>query len=275
MPAGLLGLAAMPFGLDGVFWRIMEIGIDWMIVVALWVAALPGAIGRIAAFGTGPLLLASLGIVLLGLLRTPLRYGGLALLAFATGWALLTPQPDILIAGDGRQVALRGPDGRLRLMQSGVDSFRVKQWLAADADPRAVDAASLRDGVSCDADGCVAALADGGLVALSFRADGIGDDCARAKLVVALAQPPPDCAARLISTDMLAGSGALALRRHPGGDGDFVTDAVRPKARDRPWLPAPAVAVGDAPGVTPPQRAGPRFAPVDATPAPLDQHDED
>ncbi len=53
MPAGLLGLAAMPFGFDGVFWRLMDVGIEWMIVVTQWVAALPGAIGRMAAFGTG------------------------------------------------------------------------------------------------------------------------------------------------------------------------------------------------------------------------------
>ncbi len=33
MPAGMLGLVAMPFGLDGVFWWLMGIGIDWMIVV--------------------------------------------------------------------------------------------------------------------------------------------------------------------------------------------------------------------------------------------------
>ena len=76
MPAGLLGLLAMPFGLDGVFWWLMGIGIDWMIAVTEWVAALPGAVGRMAAFGIGPLIAASVGIVLLGLLRTPLRWSG-------------------------------------------------------------------------------------------------------------------------------------------------------------------------------------------------------
>lgn len=34
MPAGLLGLAAMPFGFDGVFWRLMDFGIEWMVAVA-------------------------------------------------------------------------------------------------------------------------------------------------------------------------------------------------------------------------------------------------
>src|SRR6476660_6723901 len=68
MPAGLLGLLAMPFGLDGLFWQLMGWGIDWMIAVTRWVASLPGAVGRITAFGTGTLIAASIGIILLGLL---------------------------------------------------------------------------------------------------------------------------------------------------------------------------------------------------------------
>src|SRR5205814_9549746 len=95
MPAGLLGLAAMPFGFDGFFWWLMGVGIDWMIAVTERVAALPGAIGRMAAFGTGPLIAASVGIILLGLLRTPLRWSGAAVLLLSVIWALAVPQPDI------------------------------------------------------------------------------------------------------------------------------------------------------------------------------------
>src|SRR4051794_1986681 len=69
MPAGLLGLLAMPFGFDGVFWRLMEFGIDWIIAVAQWVAALPGAVGRLAAVRARPLIASSGGSILLGLLR--------------------------------------------------------------------------------------------------------------------------------------------------------------------------------------------------------------
>ena len=53
MPAGLLALFAIPFGFDGFFWRLMGEGIDWMIAVALLVASLPGAVGRIARFRHG------------------------------------------------------------------------------------------------------------------------------------------------------------------------------------------------------------------------------
>src|SRR3954465_4748971 len=65
MPAGMLGRRAMPFGFDGLFWWTMGLGIDWMIAVTRWVAELPGAIGRMAAFGIGPLIVSSIGVVLL------------------------------------------------------------------------------------------------------------------------------------------------------------------------------------------------------------------
>jgi competence protein ComEC len=66
MPAGLLGLIAAPFGFDGFFWSLMGVGIDWMIAVTQWVAGLPGAVGRMAAFGTGPLIAGTIGIILMG-----------------------------------------------------------------------------------------------------------------------------------------------------------------------------------------------------------------
>jgi competence protein ComEC len=43
MPMGILGVVTIPFGFDGVFWRQMGYGIQWMDLVALWVAGLPGA----------------------------------------------------------------------------------------------------------------------------------------------------------------------------------------------------------------------------------------
>jgi competence protein ComEC len=85
----------------------MGIGIDWMVAVSRWVAALPGAVGRIPAFGIAPLIAASLGIIALGLLRTPLRWSGALVLLAAILWGVSARQPDILIAGDGASVAVR------------------------------------------------------------------------------------------------------------------------------------------------------------------------
>src|SRR3989449_10198114 len=106
MPAGLIGLVAIPFGFDGPLWRLMGVGIEWMIAVALWVASLPGAVGHIAAFGTGPLLLGTAGLIVISLLRTPLRWCGAGLLAIAVLWALHPVKPDVLVADNGQVFAV-------------------------------------------------------------------------------------------------------------------------------------------------------------------------
>ena len=149
-----------------------------------------------AAFGIGPLIAASVGIILLGLLRTPLRWSGAVVLVLSVIWALAVPQPDVLISGDGHNVGVRGKDGRLHLMRTAKDAFLLKEWLAADADPRLAVDPSLAEGVSCDEAGCVAQLADDTLVALALRPEALADDCERAALVVTARQPPPACASR-------------------------------------------------------------------------------
>jgi competence protein ComEC len=263
MPAGLLGMLAMPFGFDGLFWRIMGFGIDWMISVALWVAALPGAVGRIAAFGTGPLIAASAGIILLGLLRTPLRWSGLGAIGAAVVWALATPRPDVLISGDGHNVAVRGRDGRLHLMRSAKDAFLLKEWLAADADARLAGDPSLGDGVSCDEAGCVTQLASGGLVALTLRPEAFADDCRRAAVIVTARQAPWGCNALVIDQNRLQKQGAAALRQTRGG---IVIDAVEPNGVNRPWSRARGDASEAEQTYPHPDIAGP----VDATPAEAD-----
>ena len=269
MPAGLLGLMAAPFGFDGVFWSLMGVGIDWMIAVTQWVAGLPGAVGRIAAFGTGPLIAGTVGIILMGLLRTPLRWSGALVLAASIVWVLVTPQPDILISADGHNVGVRGRDGHLHLIRTGKDAFLMREWLAADADARTAADASLADGVSCDDAGCVTALADGGLVAESLRVDGLADDCAKAVLVVTARQPPGDCGASVIDQERLRRQGALAIRRTAKG---FAVDAVKPRGFDRPWSPAIA-GEGDLDAPLLARPIAPRAR--DATPSEADLQAED
>jgi competence protein ComEC len=274
MPAGLFGLALMPFGFDSVCWWAMGVGIDWMIVVTQWVSALPGAVGRMPAFGIGPLIAASVGIILLGLLRTPLRYAGAAVLLIAVVWAVRTPQPDILISADGHNVGVRGQDGKLHLMRAArgasKDSFLVREWLAADADARKPADASLAEGVSCDASGCVAQGAGGAFVALALRPEALADDCERAGLMVTTRQAPAACGASVIDAERLRRQGALALRRSGGG---FTVDAVKPRGIDRPWSPAIAGEGYPQTTILTPRRAAPRA--VDATPSEADLQAEE
>ena len=271
MPAGLLGLVAMPFGFDGLFWAIMGVGIDWMIAVTQWVAALPGAVGRVPAFGIGPLVAASLGIILLGLLRTPLRWSGAAMVLLAAVWAARVPQPDILISADGRNVGVRGQDGRLHLMHAAKgtrDAFLLREWLAADADPRMATDASLTAGVSCDDHGCVMQSVGGAFIAQALKAEALVDDCERAALIVTTRPAPAGCAASVIDAGRLRRQGAMALRRSREG---FVVEAVKPGGIDRPWSPAADEGGADATVLARP--APPRA--IDATPSEADLQAEE
>jgi competence protein ComEC len=250
-------------------------GIDWMIAVTRWVAALPGAVGRVTAFGVMPLIVMSLGLILIGLLRTPLRWSGTVVLAAGIILALVVPQPDVLVSGDGRNVAVRGRDGLLHLMRTGKDAFQLKEWLAADADARLPTDPSLGEGVSCDDLGCVVPMRDGRLVALSLRAEALADDCARVALIVTTRQAPSNCAASVIDRERLQHQGALALRRQGQAQEQgaaLAVEAVRPNGTGRPWWPA--VADGGEFDATLVPRA-PASRPQDATPAEADQQQEE
>jgi competence protein ComEC len=256
MPMGLLGLMAIPFGLDGIFWRLMGDGIDWMIGVALFVAHLPGAVGRMAAFGVGPLLLGTGGLVLLCLLKTPLRWGGGVVVVVATLWAVRTPLPDVLVSTEGQALAVRGADGRLSIRRSGRDAFAAKEWLAADGDARLPNDKTLDQAFRCDASACIAKLGDGNLISQVITPDAFEEDCQRAAIVVTSRELPSECKALAIDRKVWRGSGAIAIRR--SGEGFEVT-AARPTGQDRPWARASATLEETAPPAT-------RPSPRDATP---------
>jgi competence protein ComEC len=267
MPAGLLALVAMPFGFDAPLWRLMGLGIDWMVWVAQFVAGLPGAVGRIVAFGTGPLLVCTIGLLLLCLLRSPLRWAGGLIILAASVWAFRAPVPDVYVGNRGDVVAVRTASGALSVMRTANgDTFPVREWLSADADARAPGDASLKQGVTCDDIGCVARLADGTLVALPFAAEAFAEDCRRAALVVSQRTAPPSCLATAIDRTVWPRTGASALYRVGAGWERVVAYAP---GYDRPWAPAaPAREGGMATTSTP-------SAPRDATPRTEDLSAED
>jgi competence protein ComEC len=236
MPAGLLALVAMPFGLDAPLWRLMGLGIDWMVWVAQFVAGFPGAVGRIVAFGSGPLLLCTAGLLVLCLLRSPLRIAGAITILVAAAWAFNARVPDIYVGDRGDLVALRGASGRLSAMRTqNGDTFALREWLAADADARTPKDASLKEGIACDDIGCVGRLRDGTIVALPFAAEAFEEDCVRAALAVSPRTAPPSCTATVIDRAVWRRTGATALYR-VGKSWETVT--AYPPGYDRPWARA-------------------------------------
>jgi competence protein ComEC len=232
MPAGLLALVAMPFGFDAPLWRLMGVGIDWMVAVAVWVASLPGAVGYVPAFGVGAVLLATAGLIAVCLLKSPLRFVGAGFVVAGCAVAMMAARPDVMVSAGGDVVAVRGADGRLSAVKFGSDTLSVREWLAADGDARLPNDRAVASGFSCDPDGCVARLSDGTAVAVSRTAAAFADDCTRAALIVTLRVAPADCAAKVLDRATLRSNGAMALTYR---NGHFEAAAARPEGLDRPW----------------------------------------
>lgn len=133
MPAGLVAMLLMPFGLDAPFLMLMGIGLEWVLVIAHGVAGWGEAIGFTRMPGWF-LPVASIGLLLMTLLRTWLRHAGSALLATVIAAAALAPNKpsaDVLIAEDGRLVGLRLSQQSLATNRTRPPRFIFEQWQAA------------------------------------------------------------------------------------------------------------------------------------------------
>jgi competence protein ComEC len=230
MPAAVISTLLMPFGYDALGWQVMGFGIEIMLRIARWVASIPGAEGRIAAFGVGAVLVATLGLIVLALPTTRLRLAGIPILLLALFLAVTATRPDIYIDAEGEAVAVRGADGRLAIYGAKRDRISAQSWLAADGEGRV--RADVEAGFKCDDNGCVAKLADGTNVAVALRTEAFTDDCRDAGLVVSQRDIPAACAAAAIDRRTLSTTGAIGLRRV---EGKWIAETARSPRADRPW----------------------------------------
>jgi competence protein ComEC len=134
-----------------------------------------------------------------------------------------------------RAAAIRGADGRLAILSNGRDTFAIKEWLMADGEVRLPADKSLRDGVRCDAAGCIGHFADGRLASMALTVEAFAEDCARAAVVVSAREAPGDCAATLIDRRTWRPHGAIALRWNGNR---FEETYGQPPGYNRPWARA-------------------------------------
>ena len=198
MPAALGVLMLMPLGLEWPAVFVMGFGIDVMTATAQWVAALPGAVGRIATLPDAAFLLMVLGGLWFLLWQTRWRFLGLSAIALGLAVAPLGPRPDVLIGNKGKDVAVRTATGVLApIKQKKRVSFGMKRWLEADGQMIVVGKASkqradAKDPGWCDAVGC-AARVKGLTLAVAHHAGALRDDCRIADIVVFNAPKPQGC----------------------------------------------------------------------------------
>lgn len=231
MPLLLIGLILMPLGIEAPFLAIAGWGIDWIIGVAFWVAALPGSVSAVAAPSWPVLPILGLGMGILGAARgwRARGAGAAALVVAAVAWAA-SPRPDVLISDDGRLVGLATSEGRWLSRDKGL-SFVATSWLENDGDLANQVTAAARPRPGADTLGLVLHHAR-----TPSEVPGAVASCqARPGWLVVPEMPegrvPSGC--RVIGPDTLARTGALAL--DVTASGDVTIRAARDVQGDRPW----------------------------------------
>ena len=251
MPAGLVAMLAMPFGLDEWPLRLMGQGLEGVIAVAGYVNAMSGDV-TVGQLPLAASLMMGAGLVVLVLLKSWLRCIGLALIAVGVILALPPvsgPRPQVLVSEAGDLVVLVGP-AALASNADRPSEFVFRQWQTAMAglphrpparaalqaeikrqDPasvpdtggldRLLDAASREPfRFHCASRGLCAASHFGAKLIAIDEAALIGAACDRADLViVSIPVYLHTCrsGATLVTSRMLRRSGALAITLGNGG----------------------------------------------------------
>jgi competence protein ComEC len=186
---------------------------------------------------------ASLLLILAGMLWLCLwrqRWRLLGLPAIGLGLLLvpvLADPPDMLVAPDGRTVAVRDATGVLRVSGSRAGAYTVEQLFDEEPGPPP-EGTELRRGVRCDDVACLLTTKDGALVSHVLDAAAFPEDCRRAEIIVTPLAAPVDCGAKLvIDRARLDKFGAHAVRMARGGGGNPPTFDLRTdrSAFPRPW----------------------------------------
>lgn len=186
MPLALLGVLAMPFGLEiGPFW-LMSWGIEGVVGVAKWVSENTpnGDTGIVPVSG---LMFGSVGLLLLCLLKSGLRliglpFFGLALLSYGS-----TPAPDVLILENGAQIGLISQGREMVLSRPRAEKFSTRIWRRAYTPNFAKDLVKKKksSGFQCDGINCLGVIKDV-RIAHVRRASSLLEDCYLGDIVVAL-----------------------------------------------------------------------------------------
>lgn len=132
MPAGIMAVLAIPFGLEEWPLSIMKEGIAWMVAAARFVAALPGAVTTHPALPAIAMPLIAVGGLWLCLWQKRWRFLGVIPLLWGTLSFLVTPRPAILVADDGLTLAINMDDGKRAIRAENKEDFIIKTWLQRD-----------------------------------------------------------------------------------------------------------------------------------------------
>lgn len=244
MPAAVVGMVLMPFGLEDFGLVPMGWGIDVINASAAAIASADWAVTTVSAMPPSALLAMVLGGLWICLWRGRWRHIGAVGVAAGIAVASVAGPPDILADGNGRLFAFASGDGRMLVSSRTAARFEREIWLRrAGYDVGREESWSRASGgndLRCDSAGCIWQVR-GEIVAFTTERAALIDDCRTAGIVVsAVPVPGRRCpsAKLLIDRFDLWRNGTHAIWIEKDGVRIESVNGVR---GDRPWVIQPGL----------------------------------
>lgn len=193
MPLALVSMLLMPYGFEQASLGLLGFSVDQVLAVAGWVNGF-GVAGETGLMAPSVLLAGAAGLLLLTLLRSSLRLLGLAMFALmALLWEPAQP-PDIIVAQDGRAIALADGVGGIVLLYPRRNRFISDIWLRAWPGGSAMlagersgdrEAGAKTVPGACGRDHCIATTPQGWRVETVYDPDLLDAACTSADILLA------------------------------------------------------------------------------------------
>lgn len=243
MPLEAIALFFDLIGLGAPFWWLAGQGIFAILALAHMVSGLPGAVSMMPAMPDWAFGAMISGALLFGLLKTKMRFAGIAFFMAGLLAMVTAPRPDLLLTGDGKHLAIVDQNGEIAFLRARAGEF-VSDMLFEKAGTKAkATAIENWPGVRCTADICILTLNRNTHVwrILATRtpyqvpAMEMAAACRRVDIVISDRWLPKSCAPKWIKADrnILQQTGGLAFYL-----ADNKVISVHQDSAHMPWVQA-------------------------------------
>ena len=179
MPAAMVALIAMPFGMEKIPLMVMQWGIEQALLAANWCLTFPAPVTYIAASPKLALPLFGIALVWLCLVKSKLRHLAWPVLLVVSIMMGQGKKLDLIINVNASHVAARQLDGSLMMISKTKNSFVPSRWLLSDG----VDRKAKEVQRVCVKAACYLPIKDKRL-AVVYKSSAIAEACAKADMVI-------------------------------------------------------------------------------------------
>ncbi len=238
MPMLMLSMLLMPLGLEVLPLKVAAWGMDYLIIIAQTVAHIPGADFHVMPLANWSIVLIGAGMLLLLLHRLRwVKWTGFALICIGIATPLLYVKPDIVVANDGRYIAVKQGDSYTLIHGKSNRGFSVKQWKERLASEiiKVKQPEEHIGSVTCDKLGCVLKKGEY-ILAFPKKIEAVAEDCAMADYVFYegdVSDAVCKNTSKLVDAKRLKNRGSMAIWF--GHDGRMFAKFACDYTGQRPW----------------------------------------